>query len=308
MKIKNIILLIFFLTISAMSENIEESINSEQSTSNAEIEELQKLKREIEALKKESNELNNKKKTLLVKDDIKDTDEECGQFDTLRLKTKESAKAFLQSFSGTKRNTRERGYGGAMGPVFGIHAINVEEAISALERDQNLGTYAFSGDYETFLMIGGVIYGGIGNGIRVGGAGWGGIRSFISNEDSEKSVSLSLGYGGFLLEKCYVKNNLNAMIGGILGAGGFTLKPKELSDSFIDSDTNYKEATASFMLVELHSGITYSMKSWMHFGIDVTAPFFISPSGYEINEVSVTNGFATINPGIRIKLVFGNLG
>ncbi len=311
MNIKMLMFSFLILSISVISEEI--NISGEESdsagvTAENEIQELEELKKEIEALKRESDELNKQKETLYVKDDVKEKDNVFGEFDTLKLKTKESAKAFLQSFSGAKRNTRERGYGGAMGPAFAVQAINVEDAVAFLERDNSLGSYAISGDYETFLLSGGVIYGGIGNGIRVGGAGWGGSRSFISNEDSDKSVSLGLGFGGFLLEKCFVKKNVNIMVGGILGAGGFTLKPREITDSFFDKDTDYVEATVAFMLVELHSGITYSMKSWMHFGLDFTAPFFISPSGYEINDISVTNGFATINPGLRIKLVFGNLG
>lgn len=311
MKILRLIVSVLIVSFSLYSEEVnisEVNKESESVKEKTEAEELEALKREIAELKKESEELSDKKDDLYVKDDVKENKSVFGEFDTLRLKTKESAKAFLQSFSGTKRNTRERGYGGAMGPAFGIQAINIQNAVDFLERDNAAVSYAFSGDYENYLLSGGVIYGGIGNGVRIGGAGWGGSRSFVSNEDANKSVSLSLGYGGFLLEKCFVKKNVNIMVGGILGAGGFTLKPAEVSDGFFDNDTDYIEATASFMLVELHSGITYSMKSWMHFGFDVTAPFFISPSGYEINDVSVTNGFATINPGFRLKLVFGNLG
>lgn len=311
MKIKLLLFSVLIISLSVISEEVDISEVQSDSITTAEkteIREMEELKKEIEALKKESLELNKKKENIGAKDDVYEKCDKFVEFDTLKLKTKESAKAFLHSFSGAKRNTRERGYGGAMGPAFGVQAINVKDAITFLARDTSLGSYAFSGDYETFLLSGGVIYGGIGNGIRVGGAGWGGSRSFVSNEDSNKSVSLGLGFGGFLLEKCFVKKNLNIMVGGILGAGGFTLKPRELSDSFFDNDTDYQEASAAFMLVELHSGITYSMKSWMHFGLDFTSPFFISPSGYKINDISVTNGFATVNPGLRIKLVFGNLG
>lgn len=305
MKLDKVLLLVVLFLMMPFAE--DSSINNSEDQN---VDELELLKREIADLKKESEELSKKKDAIVLKDDVyekDEKDEKIGNFDTLKLVTKEGAKAFLQSFSGTKRNTRERGYGGAMGPVFGIHSVNIENVVAALERDPGLGDYAFDGDYETFLMIGGVIYGGIGNGVRIGGAGWGGTRSFVSKTDENKSVSVGLGYGGFLVEKCFVRKNINVAIGGILGAGGFTVTPKEISDSFIDNDVSY-EFSAGFMLAELHSGITYSMKSWMHFGFDLAAPIFISPSGFEVNDISVTNGFATFNPGFRIKLVFGNLG
>jgi hypothetical protein len=189
--------------------------------------------------------------------------------------------------------------------------------------------------YETFILAGGMGYGGVGNGIRLGGGGWGGSKTFgatrtlsVSPSDTANQIdslyklSVGVGMGGFLLEKAYVIDRLNIMLGGFIGAGAMNIRSyrsegkktlffdagdEEYSDS---SDTEREpDFRASFMLTELHGGLTYSMLSWLHLGVDGWCPLFFSSSGFANRfQQPITDGFMSINGGVRIRIVLGNLG
>ncbi len=239
--------------------------------------------------------------------------------DTIQLLTKEGAKAFLNSFIGKKRGSRKRGYGGGLGPVVGLHTVNLEpvkELIPIFPSKYNgykLALTSIHGNYDNFLLIGGLGYGGIGNGFRIGGGGRGGSRSYsVVYNDTTWVTKVSVGYGGFLAEKCFIKNRANWFIGGMIGGGNISVTPSYTTGVFEEvSDDNYdfNELKASFMLLEFHGGFTYTMVSWLHIGMDISTPFFLAPDGFKNNtDRSLTNGFMTINPGLRIRFILGNIG
>ena len=91
------------------------------------------LLREIEALRREHEmlkmQVENSRDTTVssgifaaIKDSV------AARIDTVRLATREGVRDFLYSFTEKKRGSRDRGYGGALGPVVGVHVVNVEAA------------------------------------------------------------------------------------------------------------------------------------------------------------------------------------
>ena len=236
--------------------------------------------------------------------------------DTIHILTKEGATALLESFHLKKRTTRDRGYGGGIGVLVNCYAINLKRAKEALGKDDGASGLSFpiEGTYETFLMVGGLVYGGIGKGVRIGGGGMGGSRTYsVQHNDSVITADITVGMGGFLLEKCFVKKNWNLQFGGLLGGGSITIdKYARKSDNVItqqNSSTTNNTRDAGFMLIELHGGFTYSLLSWLHLGINCSTPFFISPDGFTSKDnIHITNGFFSLNPGVFFRIILGNIG
>jgi hypothetical protein len=238
--------------------------------------------------------------------------------DTVLVLTRSGAEGFLTSFHGERRSARERGYGGGLCFSIGPAAVNVRPVQSLVLSEpqlQNRG-FNFANKYELFVMTGGIAYGALGNGFRIGGAGWGGSRDFVKlQNDTTFSLEVSSGYGGVFLEKAKVIKDANLYMGGIIGGGNLTVTPNARSGSAFgsfnrDEDLyNTIEVKASYLLLEIHGGLTYSCLSWLHIGFDIGAPFFISTGGFKTVEgLSVTDGFVTVNPVVRLRFVFGNIG
>ncbi len=244
-----------------------------------------------------------KKKALAIKD-------------TVQLLTRESAKAFLNSFTGKKRSSRHRGYGGGLGPDLGIFLINIDpvKKLMPLPQFKNYrGVFSkMNGKFDNFLLIGGLGYGGLGNGLRLGGGGKGGSRTYSTIvDDTTFILKIHVGFGGFLAEKCFIKNKTNLFIGGILGAGGISVTPYNTVDDYDsdDFDSELNKLKAGFMLLEVHAGFTYTLTNWLHIGLDFSTPIFISPDGFKNNtNRSFTNGFMSLNPGFLIRIILGNIG
>jgi hypothetical protein len=70
------------------------------------------------------------------------------------------------------------------------------------------------------------------------------------------------------------------------------------------NDNDRATKTAKFFLLELHGGFTYSIASILHIGADAMLPMFYSANGFD----AYTNGFVTVNPSVRLRFMFGNLG
>ncbi len=239
--------------------------------------------------------------------------------DTIQLYTREGVKALLDGFRGKKRSTRERGYGGGCGPVVSMHAINldpVKELIPSFPLKYAGYRQALSsigGSYENFLLMGGLGYGAIGNGIRIGGGGRGGSRSYsVLLRDTTWITEVSVGYGGFLAEKCFVHGDMNWFVGGMIGGGNISVTPSYSTgvfDVINEDDFSFNKLKTNFMLLELHSGFTYTLVNWFHIGTDIAVPFFLAPDGFKNSgKRSLTNGFMNVNPGIRIRFILGNIG
>lgn len=66
-----------------------------------------------------------------------------------------------------------------------------------------------------------------------------------------------------------------------------------------------ERAEAPFGGIGLHGGFTYTMLPWMHLGADAQAMFLASVNGF---PGPGNNGFVMLSPGLRVRIVFGNLG
>jgi len=236
--------------------------------------------------------------------------------DTIHYISREGARELLNSFT-KKRSARERGYGGGISLMPGIFAVNISEVkeLRPILPVKYAGALsAIEGRYETFFLMGAAGYGGLGNGLRIGGGGFGGSRVYSTQYgDTTALLELSAGFGGVLIEKCFVSRNMNTTVGGMLGGGNLTVLPSFTTDAFSDlddlEDNEANALKAGFLLLEFHGGFTYTMVTWLHLGLDLSAPLFIATDGFKgRTDRSYTSGFFTINPGLKIKIVVGNLG
>jgi hypothetical protein len=203
------------------------------------------------------------------------------------------------------------------GPLVGVNAINVKPVKDLVDRVQPLAGRDFGFNRygeEPFLMKGGLGYGGVGNGMRLGGGGLHGSRRFVSAKRAGDSavvvMDVDVSYGGFLIEKAFVRNRCTITAGGMIGGGNFEVKAQMVDTSeysiFERDRVNPDGAkiSAQFFNLEAHGAFTYTVCPIFHLGMDVSIPVFISTNGFE----PYTADFATVNPGIRVRLIFGNLG
>jgi hypothetical protein len=154
-------------------------------------------------------------------------------------------------------------------------------------------------------------YIGVGNGVRIGGGGLNGERNYINDRydtDSAIALRLHVEYGGFLVEKAFIRYNVNYLLGGCIGGGTMTVGTRFNRTVGTAAPgqgiREFNSVTANFFLAELHGGVTYSVLPWLHVGADASLPVFYSTDGFQ----GYTGMFTTINPAFRARLVFGNLG
>lgn len=238
--------------------------------------------------------------------------------DTVQILSKESTSSFLKSITGNKRGGRQRGYGGGLGPTPGSYAVNLDnihEPVSVIQDAWNIDLN-IDDSYKTFFLMGLTGYGGVGNGMRIGGSFCSGSITYSSRKDTNTyTLGVKASFGGLLLEKAMVTGSMNWLVGGMAGGAKIELNPY-ITRNFVPSvsdeyDTEeYSTISASSLLLELHGGFTYTMVSWFHIGIDISTPLFFCPSGFKSpNGQSFSeSGFTTINPGLRIRIILGNIG
>jgi hypothetical protein len=234
--------------------------------------------------------------------------------DSVLVLTRKGANNLLESFAGQTRNSRERGYGGGLGPTLGVHAVSMKPVNELIANSSQLSDAGFAmNSYEIFVMMGGTAYGGLGNGVRIGGGGFGGQRSFTAlYNDTTWGLQLSVSWGGILLERAFVRSKLNYFLGGFCGGGKLSLKRNFQSGgifNLVDIDQNSVTVAARFVLLEGHGGFTYSLLPWMHLGMELSAPLMYSPGGFKSpGDIGLTNSFISVSPGLRLRLMFGNIG
>ncbi len=223
-----------------------------------------------------------------------------------------------KSFRQRLNDLRVRGFGGGGGPVWDVYAINIAPVVTLLKADKALSSRDFgfnNFNEEPFIMKGGMGFGGLGNGLRLGGIGLSGERKIVSDHfsgDSAILLTVKVNTGGFLIEKAMVHDRMNYVAGGYIGGGSMQASVQTISgkiSSFTrDSDTPSKEnpqpSTASFASLELHGAVTYTLYAFMHVGLGLSMPVFISTNGFE----TYPSQFVTVNPGLQLKVIFGNLG
>ncbi len=221
---------------------------------------------------------------------------------------------FSQSFSRSLTKSRVQGYGGGIivSPI--IAALSTKPVQKLVRNDFTLRRYSFTdidGSYKPLLLMGGSAYGGLGNGVRIGISGWAGEYEFTSATTGDTSIYLSVShsFGGFMIEKAFVKNNMNYLVGGTLGFGSLTVTKGITGDPWkttIDEiEENEEEAKATYSGVNLHSGFTVTLLPWMHIGADINGSLLFSVNGFDIPGCK---GFMTVVPGLRFRITLGNIG
>jgi hypothetical protein len=289
--------------------------------------EIERLKAEADKLRAEANAVNDSVKRLEFKMVVDRSPKKQGEprKDTIEVLSKEGTEAFLATIRGKKRSARERGYGGGLGPTPGIYIVNMHpvrellDAIAAGDDFRNIG-FQIDGNREQFFLMGIAGYGALGSGLRIGGSFNGGSKSYSTRTaDSTYTIELRAKFGGLLIEKAIVAGNFNWLLGGTIGGSALDVTPSKVSNQLSEASLSrqiseaiprkYATVSAPGLLVELHGGFTYTMISWFHVGMDLSTPLFFSPSGFKSpGDQSITNGFITINPGLRIRIILGNIG
>jgi len=118
-------------------------------------------------------------------------------------------------------------------------------------------------DNMVFLMGGGGFGGDIKD-LRFGGLGSGGE---ISSVLSQKTATLSLGFGGFLIERgLFAGERYSLAVGTVIGGGGADLTLLDhRSSSFEDAiaDPPNTSLTRGFFAIETYAGIDFAVLDWL---------------------------------------------
>jgi hypothetical protein len=212
----------------------------------------------------------------------------------------------------------KRGFGCGGGPMAGLYAVNIKPFIDLAQRVSPLRGKNFSfGDlnYKSFFMSGGMGFVGLGNGLRLGGGGMSGVRHFPSSryaQDSTVNYKTSITWGGFLIEKFVKTDKYSSIIGGYIGSGSLDAEWVEINENYSAftsykndfNDDNNNKIKAYFGFFELHAGIVYDVVRFIHLCGDLSLPVIISSDGF----APLTKEFISVSPGVRVRVIFGNMG
>jgi hypothetical protein len=226
--------------------------------------------------------------------------------------------------------------GGAGGISPSLQWLDLSPVKDVVTREADLGIYHFDFSDNGFMVAGGMGYGGTRCGAKIGGGGWFGYKKFISASrtvtlqdslgnvifnngdtvkvDSSAQLYTMIAYGGFLADKNFATGNFTLNIGGLFGVGALILGKDFVSDEdnsafstvgeYDSTEIAQSWTAAPLLCFDIHSGVSYKISSFMVVGADANLLFFHSNSGFNFN----TDSFLTMNPGIRFKILFGNLG
>lgn len=220
----------------------------------------------------------------------------------------------IGAFSRYVSKSRAQGYGGGVVIQPLLIVLKMKPVYELAHNDQVLRKWTFpelTEGYEPVLATGALVYGGVGRGLRVGVGGWGAETYFGSREEKSDSLmvlKVATLYGGLLLEKVFLRNNLNIFAGGMLGGGKLKVdRGYQSSDAFKAvwdlEEGKTERAEAVIAGLEIHGGLTVTVLPWMHIGGDLNGLVMFSVNGF-----GTGNGFITANPGVRLRITLGNLG
>jgi hypothetical protein len=214
----------------------------------------------------------------------------------------------------------------------GLTNLDLDPIRKIVKEDLDKGGFDFS--ENTFSTVGLIGYAGQRrNGMRVGAGVWAGYNSIYSDKwttqasdsaisrgsaaliDSIIQLHIIFAHVGLVIERSFkVGNSLNLYAGGMLGGGALiAIEDRKLeSGAFnrVDTNTDWESDTlhienrfafAPLWAFDFHGGFTYSVTKWMHLGIDGSSLFYYSSGGFQ----SKYGSFWTVNPGIKLRLVFG---
>ncbi len=232
------------------------------------------------------------------------------------LRTGDAQKFAHDSRKAAKKIT-EKGFGISGVILQGIHAVSVEPAmeLATMLTPSRVRWEINELSYEPFFLSGGMGYIGVGNGVRLGGGGMHGNRSFASNTfggDSVASLNLDVSFGGFLIEKAIRRRTSTFIGGGYIGSGKMKAElgigDRSQYSHFDDDDETPStgEYKTRFLYTEVHGGWTHSLLPILHLGAGISVPLFFSSNGFV--PYTSGSGFLTVNPGVHLRIVIGNLG
>ncbi|OGJ93774.1 MAG: hypothetical protein A2350_08485 [Candidatus Raymondbacteria bacterium RifOxyB12_full_50_8] len=147
----------------------------------------------------------------------------------------------------------------------------------------------------------------------------------VLKQDSITHMVVIPAYAGILIEKSATFGAVNLFAGGVVGAGALVLV-KSMEEQSEESafysvttvqDTNWQSmhnpmqgnksdgvAVAPLWVFDVHAGATYSFAKWFHAGAEGSLLMLYATDGFGAHSAT----FNSINPGIRLRIVFGNLG
>jgi hypothetical protein len=253
----------------------------------------------------------------IKKEDDEDEDQEKDdEKDSFHYKIEHPREVFNSIHKYTDSMSR-RGFGFGGGPMAGMYAVNIKPFVDLTQRIAPLRGKNFpfgSLDYKPFFMSGGMGFVGVGNGLRLGGGGMSGVRHFPSSSygrDSSINLTAKITWGGFLIEKYAQGSKYAFTVGGYIGSGSLDADWVEVNSNYSafidynnDDDDNTDKIKAYFGLIELHAGIVYHIARFMHACGDLSVPIMVSADGF----APWTKEFISISPGVRVRIIFGNLG
>lgn len=234
-----------------------------------------------------------------------------------------------------QHHCRNGGGGGITPSLLWIDMAPIEAVV---KNEADLGRYNFDFSDNMFMTFGATGYGGNSCGMKFGGTGSFGFRKFISSQmtvpirdslgnvfvqsgDTVKTDSVAhlitmIAYGGFTVEKSFEVANCMFGIGGMFGGGALILNKafKEnrkgtsaFSNTPAEADTSMEDisswSAAPLTCFDVHANLSYRLAPGIVIGTEAYALFFHSSSGFNMN----TDSFFTANPGVRLKLIFGNV-
>lgn len=195
----------------------------------------------------------------------------------------------------------------------------------------------FDLENNTFVSFGMAGYAGQKrNGFRAGMGLWGGYKTEFSNEwigfdsasaqylDSVIKLHIGFVHTGFLVEKSFLLHpNVSVYAGSMVGGGVLMALAefmradnafRDIKNHDYDDDDDYrlkykdndeeenlKLALATYWAFRINGGAVYSFTKWMHLGMDFSALIQYSTSGFG----NRSGNFCSVNPGIRLRVIFG---
>lgn len=226
----------------------------------------------------------------------------------------------------------EQSIGGSGVFEIGLTRLDLDPIKKIVKGDLDKGGFDF--DENTFATVGLIGYAGQKrNGMRIGLGAWAGYNSLYSDEwsvragdslirlgsdtivDSIIQLHLIFAHGGLVVERSFkVFENFNLYAGGMIGGGAMVaIEDRKLANGAFnkpDDDTDWESdscnyenrvAWAPLWALDIHGGFTFSLTRWFHLGLDGSTLFYYSSGGFQ----SKYGNFWTVNPGIKIRFVFG---
>jgi hypothetical protein len=194
------------------------------------------------------------------------------------------------------------GIGGG-GPMPGFLFLELEELRDVL---MDNGYAPLNGP---MFMTGGGGYGGLMADMRYGGAGLGGE---ISSTHGEKTATLSIGFGGFMIERGLdTSQRNNITIGAIIGGGGADLNLTDHRATTFEgavADVPNLFVTRDFFAIEPYVGLEIPVLSWVMLKVQL-GYLFTFGGEWQIEGYKLPGPPKNFNaPVVSIMVSFGGSG